>query len=46
MRIIDYIRCWTAPRWVFIDPTGGDPWMGGPVTIEVCAACQVERGFH
>jgi hypothetical protein len=22
-----------------IDPTGGDPWMGGPVAITVCDRC-------
>lgn len=22
-----------------IDPTGGDPWMGGPVLITVCSRC-------
>ena len=22
-----------------IDPTGGDPWMGGPVAITICDRC-------
>jgi hypothetical protein len=29
--------------WVTTDPTGGDPWMGGPVTIVVCADCGREQ---
>jgi hypothetical protein len=34
-------RCPRHPRAaiVYTDPTGGDPFMGGPVTIAVCAEC-------
>lgn len=46
-RLTDTLRCWLAqPRWVFVDPTGGDPFMGGPVVIKVCAACNVQEGHH
>ena len=27
---------------VDIDPTGGDPWMGGPVMITVCVRCKAQ----
>jgi hypothetical protein len=43
----DRLRCLAGwPRWVTIDPTGGDPFMGGPVYIQVCAHCRHERGSH
>lgn len=34
-------RCPRHPRAavVYTDPTGGDPFMGGPVLIAVCARC-------
>lgn len=27
------------PRWVTIDPTGSDPFMGGPTLMKVCRSC-------
>jgi hypothetical protein len=31
------LRCWLGwHRPGYTDPTGGDPWMGGPVEIRVC----------
>jgi hypothetical protein len=34
------------PIWVQVDPTGGDPVIGGPVTIVVCDICgQEQRGY-
>lgn len=29
----------TRAETALIDPTGGDPFMGGPVLIRVCAKC-------
>lgn len=42
---IDALRCLVGrPRWHAIDPTGGDPFMGGPLIIRVCAHCESEQG--
>lgn len=35
------LRCWLGvPVIRFKDPTGGDPFLGGPAWIPVCAACE------
>lgn len=45
--MINKLRCFVGvPSWITIDPTGGDPAMGGPVNIEVCSRCKVQRGYH
>lgn len=37
----DATRCPDHPKAAigYTDPTGGDPFMGGPVSIPVCSAC-------
>jgi len=45
--MINRVRCWLGyPKYVYIDPTGGDPALGGPVLIAVCVNCGTQMGAH
>jgi len=47
VKFINWLRChFGTPAYRVIDPTGGDPFLGGPVSIIVCPNCGVEKWAH